>query len=122
MKSKATTPTIGNPVRGSSTGKPIMVLLDLLGRRSTLRLIWELRNGDAMTFRALQSAADTNPSLLNTRIKELRTASILTHTGEGYSLTETGKSLIDALMPLTKWAEQWATLTKAQSLELQVST
>ncbi|HEV7693887.1 MAG TPA: hypothetical protein VGO52_23840 [Hyphomonadaceae bacterium] len=30
-------------VRGSRTGRPIMALLDLLGRRWTLRVIWELR-------------------------------------------------------------------------------
>ena len=30
-------------VRGSTTGRPIMVLLDLLGRRWTLRILWELR-------------------------------------------------------------------------------
>ena len=32
-------------VRGSRTGRPIMALLDLLGRRWTLRIIWELRDG-----------------------------------------------------------------------------
>jgi len=30
-------------VRGSRTGRPIMVLLDLLGRRWALRIVWELR-------------------------------------------------------------------------------
>ena len=30
-------------VRGSRTGRPIMALLDLLGRRWTLRILWELR-------------------------------------------------------------------------------
>ena len=34
MKSKATGPKVGNPVRGSRTGRPIMVVLDLLGRRN----------------------------------------------------------------------------------------
>jgi len=29
-------------VRGSRSGRPIMALLDLLGRRWTLRIIWEL--------------------------------------------------------------------------------
>jgi L-alanine-DL-glutamate epimerase-like enolase superfamily enzyme len=38
-----TTPKPGKPVRGSQTGRPIMALLDLLGRRWTLRLLWELR-------------------------------------------------------------------------------
>ena len=32
-------------VRGSRTGRPVMALLDLLGRRWTLRIVWELRDG-----------------------------------------------------------------------------
>ena len=44
-------------VRGSSTGRPIMVLLDLLGRRWSLRILWELREAP-LTSRALRSACD----------------------------------------------------------------
>ena len=47
------TPTPGRPVRGSASGRPVMALLDLLGRRWTLRIGWELRNGP-MGFRELQ--------------------------------------------------------------------
>ena len=32
-------------VRGSTTGRPLMAALDLLGRRWTLRIMWELRGG-----------------------------------------------------------------------------
>ena len=35
-------PTLAKPVRGSRTGRPVMVLLDLLGRRMALRILWEL--------------------------------------------------------------------------------
>ncbi len=108
MKSKAKSPAIGRPARGSRTGRPIMVALDLLGRRSTLRILWELREGQALTFRALQDAAQTNPSLLNTRLRELREAGLLSHEGEGYELTPTGKSLLVALKPLLRWSEEWS--------------
>ena len=37
----------GAPVRGSRTGRPVMALLDLLGRRWSLRVLWELRDGSA---------------------------------------------------------------------------
>lgn len=107
MKSKATGPAVGRPVRGSKTGRPIMVALDLLGRRSTLRILWELRDGQPLTFRALQDAAQTNPSLLNTRLRELRDAGVLAHEGEGYELTASGKSLLVALKPLLRWSEEW---------------
>ena len=98
---------VGKPVRGSSSGKPIMVLLDLLGRRSTLRLLWELRDGNSLTFRGLQAAADTNPSLLNTRLRELRETGLVEHDGDGYALTESGKGLMGALKPLAEWASDW---------------
>jgi len=49
------TPLPGRPVRGSATGRPIMALLDLLGRRWALRVLWELRSGPVPSFRELQS-------------------------------------------------------------------
>lgn len=107
MKSKASGPVAGRPVRGSRTGRPIMAALDLLGRRSTLRILWELREGQPLTFRALQDAAETNPSLLNTRLRDLREAGLLSHEGEGYELTASGKSLLLALKPLLQWSKEW---------------
>ena len=101
------TPKIGSPVRGSKTGRPIMVVLDLLGRRAALRIVWELRRGDQLTFRALQEACDTNPSLLNTRLKELRGVGLVAHDEGGYHLTEEGRKLMTSLTPLCTWAEGW---------------
>jgi DNA-binding HxlR family transcriptional regulator len=106
-KSAKKTPRIGSPVRGSTTGRPVMVALDLLGRRAALRIFWELRHGEQMTFRALQDACDTNPSLLNTRIKELREVGLLEHEEGGYRLTAEGRRLMAALGPLCEWAEGW---------------
>ncbi len=101
-------PTLGSPVRGSKTGRPIMVVLDLLGRRVALRIVWELRRGDQMTFRALQDACETNPSLLNTRLKELRGVGLVEHAEGGYHLTVEGKKMMASLMPLCDWASTWA--------------
>ena len=54
-------------VRGSRSGRPIMALLDLLGRRWSLRIIWELRE-QSMTSRALRSACDeASPTVLQAR-------------------------------------------------------
>lgn len=111
MKSKATAETSarrGTAVRGSSTGRPIMVLLDLLGRRGSLRLLWELRGDAPLTFRALQDAAATNPSLLNTRLKELREYGIVEHGEGGYRLAPSGRELLALFMPLSDWAERHA--------------
>ena len=107
MKSKASEVNVGQRIRGSRTGRPIMVVLDLLGRRGALRILWELRDGRPMTFRALQQAAETNPSLLNTRLGELRSVGLVGHEGEGYLLTASGRQLLLALDPLAAWASGW---------------
>jgi DNA-binding HxlR family transcriptional regulator len=99
-------PRIGAKVRGSSTGRPIMVVLDLLGRRAALRILWELRT-DQLTFRALQDACDTNPSVLNTRLAELRAAELVDHAAGGYLLTAQGRKLMAAFRPLSVWAANW---------------
>jgi DNA-binding HxlR family transcriptional regulator len=102
-------PKPGSPVRGSRSGRPVMALLDLLGRRMALRVLWELSRADGpLTFRALQAAAETNPGLLNSRLKELRTAGIVAHGGEGYVLSEEGRRLLRLLRPLSAWADRWA--------------
>jgi len=91
-----------------------MVLLDLLGRRGSLRLLWELRSGP-LNFRALQEAADLNPSTLNARLKELRSAQIVSLGDSGYALTPDGKALLDSLLPLHGWAERWARNSRQDS-------
>lgn len=103
------TPQVGSPVRGSRTGRPIMVVLDLLGRRTAMRILWELRES-TLNFRTLQSACETNPALLNTRLKELREARLVEYDDEGggYRLTKLGGKLIAAFQPLNKWANEWA--------------
>jgi DNA-binding HxlR family transcriptional regulator len=105
-----TSPKIGSPVRGSASGRPIMVALDVLGRRGALRVLWELR-GDPLTFRALQDACDTNPGSLNTRLRELRELGIVDHNAGGYQLTGLGRKLMTALEPLQDWADDWAATT-----------
>jgi DNA-binding HxlR family transcriptional regulator len=106
----AAAPRPGRAVRGSTTGRPIMALLDLLGRRWALRVLWELRGGESLTFRELQArCAEVSSSVLNDRLRELREAGVVTATpGEGYSLTREGARLIDDLAPLDGWAKRWA--------------
>ena len=95
--------------RGSRTGRPIMVLLDLMGRRWSLRVLWELRNGP-LTSRELRSACDdVSPTVLQTRLTDLRSADLVElRPGEGYALTPWGVALVEALVPLYSLAAQWA--------------
>ena len=98
----------GRPVRGSDTGRPIMALLDLLGRRWALRVIWELRDGP-LSFREAQTrCGGISSSVLNDRLAELRAAGIVVAAAEGYELTGEGRELLELYPPLDAWAERWA--------------
>ena len=100
-------PRPGSPVRGSRTGRPIMALLDLLGRRWALRVMWELR-GEPLTFRALRERCDdVSPSVLNERLAELREAGIVEAGERGYALTPEGAKLGRKLGALEAWAADW---------------
>ncbi len=102
---KNVAPLPGTPVRGSRSGRSIMALLDLIGRRGSLKILWVLRE-ETLTFRELGTAAELNPSTLNSRLRELRAAGIVAHDG-GYRLTAAGTELLAALTPLLGWAASW---------------
>jgi len=99
----------GRPARGTTTGVPINVLLDLLGRKQALRILWELQGG-TLTFRDLQSrCGGISPTVLNTRLAELREALIVApNGGTGYELTADGRRLSAARAPLNAFARSWA--------------
>jgi len=85
-----------------------MALLDLLGRRWALRVIWELRESPLL-FRVLQErCSGMSSSVLNDRLRELRAAGIVELGNEGYRLTAEGRRLLRAFRPIDAWAERWA--------------
>lgn len=87
----------------------IFQLLALLEARYAMRVLWALRDGHAQTFRLLQdSVGGVTPNTLNTRIKELREAGLLTHGSEGYLLTAAGSDLVRRLGDLPAFAHKWA--------------
>ncbi len=95
--------------RGSRSGRPIMALLDLLGRRWSLRILWELR-AVPLTSRALRAACDeASPTVLQARLSELREAGFveLLPAG-GYGLTALGRELEQTFLPLHRFAERWS--------------
>lgn len=104
-----TTPRPGAAVRGSTTGRPLMAALDLLGRRWALRILWELRDGP-LGARVLRERCDgMSSSVLYQRLGELTDAGLLGRDGEDrYVLTDTGRALQAAIEPLDSWARRWA--------------
>ena len=97
----------GTKVRGSTTGRPLLVLFDVLGQRWSLRILWELRN-NRLTFRELQSRCnDISPTVLNRRLKELRELKLLDHNNQGYGFTVWGRKIGKQLGQLEKLAGEW---------------
>ena len=94
-------------VRGSQSGQPIMVLFDLLSRRWAMGILWNL-SAQNRTFRDLQArCGSASPSVLNTRLKELRAVGLVEKAADGYALTKMGRALFAHLEPLGDWAVKW---------------
>ncbi|AHD02258.1 transcriptional regulator [Leisingera methylohalidivorans DSM 14336] len=97
----------GEKVRGSSSGRPVMVLFDVLGQRWTMRILWELRN-EELSFRKLRERCDNiSPSILNGRLTGLKALQFVERGQSGYRLTDVGKELAQQLISLCEWADRW---------------
>lgn len=109
------TPQPGKPARGSTTGRPLMAALDLLGRRWALRVIWELRD-TPLGARDLRNRCDgMSSSVLYERLRELSAAGLIHRPHDDrYTLTAMGSSLTEAVVPLQMWAARWAASTSPE--------
>src|SRR4051812_21188865 len=93
--------------RVSATARPLAQLFDLLGRRWTLRIIWELRDR-TLSFNDLRRAVGgMSQSVLVTRLTDLFGAGLVADVPGGYQLTASGRSLAKELDPLAGWAQDW---------------
>lgn len=92
-------------LRRAPTSDSMARALDLSGRRWALRIVWELRVGP-LNFRALRSACgDISPSVLQSRLHELRNDQIIEKIpGLGYRLSTGGEKLFQVLAQLDKWS------------------
>jgi DNA-binding HxlR family transcriptional regulator len=86
-----------------------MAALDLLGRRWSLRVLWELRSGPLGARALIERCEGLSSSVLYDRLRELVDAGLVTKdAGGGYELTSLGQELGAALAPLDAWARSWA--------------
>lgn len=84
-------------------------MLDLLGRRWALRVLWELRGDEPLPFSALRQACDEmSTSVLSQRLRELVEAGVAEQGEGGYALTGRGRELLGLLEPVDAWAKRWA--------------
>jgi DNA-binding HxlR family transcriptional regulator len=100
----------GTKVGSSQSGRPIIAVLNLLGKRWCLRILWELHQNGPSSFRTLQRlCGDISPTVLNSRLSELREAEIIDlRGGEGYIITEEGIALGGIVNQLNTWSKSWA--------------
>ena len=71
-------------------------------------IVWNLTE-QACTFRELQRRCESiSPTILNSRLKELRRAKLVDHVPGGYVLTPLGSELYTQLLPLGQWSKRWA--------------
>ena len=104
-------PVPGTPVRGSKSGSAIMALLDLLGRRWAMGVVWTLSERGPCTFRELEAGCESvSPAVLNTRLKELRAAGLVARLDTGYVVTDLGREVYSCLLPLSATSKKWAAL------------
>jgi DNA-binding HxlR family transcriptional regulator len=89
-----------------ATERAMPAILDLLGRRWALRLIWELRR-DAVSFSAMRERTGISPSVLSQRVGELLESGIVERDGaRRYRLSGRGRELARLLYELNRWAER----------------
>ena len=88
--------------------------LDLLGRRWSLALVWELRR-DAVAFSELRERLGISPSVLSVRLGELAEAGVLERdSARRYRLTGPGRELARLLFELNRWAERTGVSSRSE--------
>lgn len=86
--------------------RAIESVLELLGRRWSLRLVWELRRS-TLSFSELRERTGISPSVLSARLRELGEAGVVEPAaGRRYRLSGRGRELARLLYDLNRWAER----------------
>jgi len=100
------------------TPPSLLALLDLLGRRWALRILWEIRQQPG-SFLALQRRCDSmSTSVLTQRLTELREAQLIEKDQAGdYALTKHGVRLLARLDGIDEWTREWARTIKGAAAD-----
>lgn len=89
-----------------SDDRPMASLMDQLGKRWSLRLVWELRR-DVVSFSELRERTGISPSMLTTRLGELQSLGVVERDGaRRYRLSGSGRELARILYDMNRWAER----------------
>ncbi|HEY7122044.1 MAG TPA: helix-turn-helix domain-containing protein [Solirubrobacterales bacterium] len=89
-----------------ASDRAVESVLDLLGRRWALRLVWELRRS-TISFSGFRERTGISPSVLSARLGELVDAGVVERApGRRYRLSGRGRELARVLYELNRWAQQ----------------
>ncbi|MCX2862425.1 helix-turn-helix domain-containing protein [Paucibacter sp. PLA-PC-4] len=89
-----------------------MALLDLLGRRWAMRILWEANNYPLSFGELQEKCGQISSSVLSTRLADLKEADLIILGEHGYELSECGRELMELISPLRDWSEKWAASLK----------
>jgi DNA-binding HxlR family transcriptional regulator len=103
--------TVGEPEASSADAgaeQAFAALLELVGRRWTMRILWELRAGRRPFNELRRQAGGMSQSVLVTRLTELFGAGLVADTDGGYELTPLGAALMPELERLRAYSVEWS--------------
>jgi DNA-binding HxlR family transcriptional regulator len=98
---------------------PVCGLIDLMGRKWTLHLVWTLREEGPMRFNELERQAEgISPRVLSDRLDELVGRGLVERRDHDetpphveYELTPKGEGLDEVLEAYRDWADTWGAKT-----------
>src|SRR5688500_15503835 len=95
------------PMAPAASRRPVMRLLEQLGRTATPRIMWELRDGMPQSFRAGRVRTGViAPPVLNGRRQGRRAVGLGALADADYVLPDSGRQLVKRLQPLNQCADR----------------
>ncbi|MDH6193574.1 DNA-binding HxlR family transcriptional regulator [Mycobacterium frederiksbergense] len=87
---------------------PMLAVMELLGQRWMLRIIWELEPGSLGFLELRRRMGNCSSSMLSERLQQLTAAGLVAKNDTGtWELTVSGVGLGAALSGLWDWSESW---------------
>ncbi|RDI54036.1 winged helix-turn-helix transcriptional regulator [Nocardia mexicana] len=84
---------------------PTYAVMDLLGQRWMLRVLWELEPGPLGFLELRRRMDNCSSSMLSLRLQHLQAAGLATkRPDKAHELTPAGRELAEALHPIWEWS------------------
>jgi len=87
---------------------PIVRAVEVLGERWTLLIVRDMLNGASRFNEIARGLPGLSRALLSRRLRQLRNVGLVTHSNEGYLLTQAGEDLRGLVFGLADWGARYA--------------